>query len=382
MPARPTTPGEMESSREPTMTTPVTTVANTAKTPGTVTGAGPGKQANVNIIGLAKADYKGLDSTLCSGCGHDSISAQIITACYEVGVRPEGLIKFSGIGCSSKSPAYFMSRSFGINTLHGRMPSVAQGALMANHTLQGVGVSGDGDTGSIGIGQFIHLVRRNLRMVYIIENNGVYGLTKGQFSATSDIGQELKHAGKNELPPIDLCREAIVAECGFVARSFAGDPKQVVPLIKAALAHRGTAVLDIISPCVTFNNRDESTKSYAWGKAHDERVNDFGFVMPQEEITVDYQPGEVKEVELHDGSRLVLKKLDNSHDPTDKQAALRLLTEAHDQQQFITGLLYINGDRLNLAEVYQLSETPLAHLQQDALRPSRESLQKIMSGMF
>lgn len=340
------------------------------------------KPANVNIIGLAKTDYKGLDSTLCSGCGHDSISSQIITACYELGVRPEGIIKFSGIGCSSKSPAYFMNRSFGFNTLHGRMPSVAQGALMANHTLQGIGVSGDGDTGSIGIGQFIHLVRRNLRMVYVIENNGVYGLTKGQFSATSDIGQELKHAGKNELPPIDLCREAIVAECGFVARSFAGDPKQVVPLIKAALSHRGTAVLDIISPCVTFNNRDESTKSYAWGKANDERVNDFGFVMSQEEIQIEQEPGTVKEVELHDGSRIVLKKLDSSHDPTDKQAALRLLTEAHDNQQFITGLLYVNGDRPNLAEVHHLDQTPLAHYQQDKLRPSRESLNKIMGAMF
>ena len=343
---------------------------------------GINKPANVNIIGLAKADYKGGDSTLCSGCGHDSISAQIITACYELGVRPEGLIKFSGIGCSSKSPAYFMSRSFGFNSLHGRMPSVAQGALMANHTLQGIGVSGDGDTGSIGIGQFIHLVRRNLRMVYIIENNGVYGLTKGQFSATSDIGQELKHAGKNELPPIDLCREAIVADCGFVARSFAGDPKQVVPLIKAALSHRGTAVLDIISPCVTFNNRDESTKSYAWGKEHDERVNDFGFVMSQEEIQIEQTPGQVKEVEMHDGSRILLKAVDKSHDPTDKQAALHLLTDAHDKQQFITGLLYVNGDRPNLAEVHQLGDTPLAHYQQDKLRPSRESLQKLMSAMF
>ena len=340
------------------------------------------KPVNVNIIGWAKTDYKGGDSTLCSGCGHDSISAQIITACYELGVKPEGLIKFSGIGCSSKSPAYFMSRSFGFNSLHGRMPSVAQGALMANHSLQGIGVSGDGDTGSIGIGQFIHLVRRNLRMVYVIENNGVYGLTKGQFSATSDIGQELKHAGKNELPPIDLCREAIVADCGFVARSFAGDPRQVVPLIKAALSHRGTAVLDIISPCVTFNNRDESTKSYAWGKEHDERVNDFGFVMSQEEIQIEQTPGEVKEVEMHDGSRIVLKAVDKSHDPTDKQAALHLLTDAHDKQQFITGLLYVNGDRPNLAEVHQLGDTPLAHYQQDKLRPSRESLQKLMSTMF
>jgi len=334
-----------------------------------------------NIIGLTRSDYKGLESTLCNGCGHDSISSQIITACYELGVRPERIVKFSGIGCSSKSPAYFMSRSFGFNALHGRMPSVAQGALLANHTLQGLGVSGDGDTGSIGLGQFMHLIRRNLRMVYIIENNGVYGLTKGQFSATADVGQELKHAGRNELPPIDLCRAAIVADCGFVARSFAGDPKQVVPLIKAALSYRGTAVLDIISPCVTFNNRDDSTKSYTWGKAHDERINDFGFVMSQEEIQVDYAEGETKEVELFDGSKIVLKKLDNSHDPTDKQAALRLLTQAHDEQLFITGLLYINTERPNLAETYHLVK-PIASYQQDKLRPSRESLQKIMAGMY
>jgi 2-oxoglutarate ferredoxin oxidoreductase subunit beta len=212
----------------------------------------PSRAPAVNLIGLAKTDYKGSDSTLCAGCGHDSISAQIITACYELGVRPEHVIKFSGIGCSSKSPAYFMSRSFGFNALHGRMPSIATGALIANHTLQGIGVSGDGDTGSIGMGQYKHLMRRNTRMIYIVENNGVYGLTKGQFSATADMGQELKYAGRNELPPIDLCLEALIADCGFVARSFAGDPKQVVPLIKAALSHRGTAMLDIISPCVTL----------------------------------------------------------------------------------------------------------------------------------
>ena len=356
-------------------------------TNGTLTGNGtaakptfPAKPS-VNIIGLTKSDYKGLESTLCNGCGHDSISSQIITACYELGLKPERIVKFSGIGCSSKSPAYFLSRSFGFNALHGRMPSVAQGALMANHTLLGLGVSGDGDTGSIGLGQFMHLIRRNLRMVYIIENNGVYGLTKGQFSATADIGQELKYAGRNEFPPIDLCRAAIIADCGFVARSFAGDPKQVIALLKAAFSHRGTAVIDIISPCVTFNNRDDSTKSYSWGRAHDERVNDFGFVMSQEEIIVDYAEGETKEVELFDGSKIVLKKLDSSHDPTDKQAALRLLTKAHDEQLFVTGLLYINGDRPNLAETYGLVK-PLASYPQDKLRPSRESLQKIMAGMF
>ncbi len=334
-----------------------------------------------NLIGLTKADYKGLESTLCNGCGHDSISSQIINACYELGIKPEDLVKFSGIGCSSKSPAYFMNRSFGFNALHGRMPSIATGALIANHTLEGIGVSGDGDTGSIGIGQFKHLLRRNLRLVYIIENNGVYGLTKGQFSATADVGQELKYAGRNDLLPIDLCLEAIASGCGFVARSFAGDPKQVVPLIKAALSHRGTAVLDIISPCVTFNNRDESTKSYSWGRAHDERINDFTYVATQEEITVDYEPGEVKEVTMHDGAKIVLKKLDNSHDPTDKLAALRLLEEAREKQQFITGLIYVNSQSQNLAEQQRLGETPLSRLPEATLRPSRASLEKIIESM-
>jgi 2-oxoglutarate ferredoxin oxidoreductase subunit beta len=334
----------------------------------------------VNLIGLEKTDYKGLESTLCSGCGHDSISAQIITACYELGVKPESVIKLSGIGCSSKSPAYFMNRSFGFNALHGRMPSVATGALIANHTLQAIGVSGDGDTGSIGLGQYKHMLRRNVHIIYIIENNGVYGLTKGQFSATADLGQELKYAGRNELPPIDLCLEAVIADCGYVARSFAGDPKQVVPLLKGAISHRGTAVLDIISPCVTFNNQDESTKSYAWGKAHDERINDFTYVPPQEEIKVDYEPGEIKEVTLHDGSKILLKKLDESHDPTDRQAALRLLEEAHQEQHFITGLIYVNGERPSLAEHEQLG-APLVHLPESKLRPPKDTLEKIMAGM-
>jgi len=332
----------------------------------------PARMPAVNVIGLAKTDYRGLDSTLCAGCGHDSISSQIITACYELGLQPERVIKLSGIGCSSKSPAYFMNRSFGFNALHGRMPSIATGALIANHTLQAIGVSGDGDSGSIGMGQFKHLMRRNVRMVYVIENNGVYGLTKGQFSATADLGQELKYAGHNELPPIDLCLEALIAECGFVARSFAGDPKQVVPLIKAALSHRGTALLDIISPCVTFNNKDDSTKSYGWGREHDDRINDFTYVPPQEEIRVDYAPGSMQEVTMHDGSTIVLKKLDKSHDPTDRYAALKLLEEARQAQHFITGLIYVDGNRPSLAEHERLGSVPLAHMGQDRLRPSRQ----------
>lgn len=337
---------------------------------------------NVNSLGLPKTDYKGLPTTLCAGCGHNSISDKIIDAAWDLGLRQEQVIKLSGIGCSSKSPAYFLGRSFGINTLHGRMPSVATGALIANHTLYGVGVSGDGDTGSIGLGQFKHTIRRNLRMVYIIENNGVYGLTKGQFSATADIGQEIKYTGRNELPPIDLCLEAIVAECGFVARSFAGDPKHVISLIKAALNYRGTAVLDIISPCVTFNDKDDSTKSYSWGKSHDERVNDFSFVMQQDEIMLEQAEGETKAVELHDGSSIVLQKLaEGQHDPTNRLAALQLLEEARAKQRFITGLIYINPNRRNLAEHEKLGNTPLSALPESKTRPSRESLERIMAGM-
>jgi 2-oxoglutarate ferredoxin oxidoreductase subunit beta len=261
------------------------------------------------------------------------------------------------------------------------MPSVATGAMIANRDLIGIGVSGDGDTGSIGIGQFKHAVRRNVPMVYIIENNGVYGLTKGQFSATADMGQELKHAGVNDLPPIDLCLEAVVDNCGFVARSFAGDPRQVTTLLKAALSYKGTAVIDIISPCVTFNDRDESTKSYSWGKTHNERIIDTTFIPFYEEINVDYEEGEAKEVELHDGSKIVLKKLDRSYDPTDRMAALRVLEEAREKQEFITGLIYINESRPDLRDLENLPEIPLALLPVSKLRPSKESLTKLMEGM-
>ncbi len=347
----------------------------------TVTAPPRGGTAKVNLIGLEKLEYKGRESTLCAGCGHDSISSRIIDVCYELSIPPEHVIKLSGIGCSSKSPAYFLNRSHGINALHGRMPSVATGAILANHRLLAIGVSGDGDTGSIGFSQYKHLVRRNVPMVYIVENNGVYGLTKGQFSATADVGQELKYAGKNELPPLDLCLEAIVADCGFVARSFAGDPKQVTALLKAALSHRGTAVLDIISPCVTFNNKDDSTKSYAWGKEHNERLNEINFVPAREEITVDYAPGEMTEVALHDGSRILLRKLAEDHDPTDKMRAIGLLMEAKAKQEFITGLIYVDESRPSLAEEEHLPEVPLARLGEDRLRPSRESLNKLMASM-
>ena len=341
----------------------------------------PAPGAKVNLVGLERSDYKGNPSTLCQGCGHDSISSQIMAVAFELSLPPHRLIKMSGIGCSSKSPAYFLNRSHGFNALHGRMPSVVTGATTVNRDLLALAVSGDGDTGSIGLGQYKHLIRRNVRMVYIIENNGVYGLTKGQFSATADVGQKLKYAGTNELPPIDLCEEALIAGCGFVARSFAGDAKQVRELLKAAFNYQGTAVLDIISPCVTFNNHEDSTKSYPYGKAHEERIHDISFVEKYDEIQVDYEPGTMTTVQLHDGPTIQLKKLAQDYDPTDRMAALTLLQGAQAHQEFITGLLYINESRPTLVDVEHMVETPLVHLSPDQLRPSREALAKIMAGL-
>ncbi|MGH2536214.1 MAG: 2-oxoacid:ferredoxin oxidoreductase subunit beta [Candidatus Promineifilaceae bacterium] len=338
----------------------------------------------INELGLTHADYRGSPSTLCAGCGHDSISSQIVQVAYELSIKPHEIVKLSGIGCSSKSPAYFLGRSHGINALHGRMPSIATGALLANHTLNALAVSGDGDTASIGMGQFKHLMRRNLRLVYIVENNGVYGLTKGQFSATADEGMSLKYAGTNPFPAEDLCMEAIIAGCGFVGRSFSGDPKQVRELLKAALSHRGTALLDIISPCVTFNNREESPKSYAWGKANEEPLHQItyyppGFVPKREEIVIEeYAPGEVKEVELHDGSVIQLRKLEEDYDPTDRLGAMHRLEWARQKGEFVTGLIYYDGSRPSLSEVSQLGETPLVALPDEALRPPPEALARIL----
>lgn len=333
-----------------------------------------------NLIGLQRNDYKGGESTLCQGCGHNSISNQIIAVCYELSINPHDVIKLSGIGCSSKSPAYFLNRSHGFNGLHGRMAALATGATTVNNRLIAIGVSGDGDTGSIGLGQFKHMVRRNVPVVYIVENNGVYGLTKGQFSATADKGQELKYAGVNELPPIDICLEALAADATFVARSFAGDSKQVRELLKAALRHHGTAVLDIISPCVTFNNHETSTKSYPYGKAHEEPLQDITFIPEYEPIVVElHEPGQVQAVELHDGSHVLLKKLDpEKHDPTDKLAAFRLIEEARQANQFITGLIYVEKDRPTLAETSHIVDTPLVHLPDEKIRPPREALDRLM----
>ena len=339
----------------------------------------PARMPAVNLIGLAKTDYRGLESTLCAGCGHDSISSQIISACYELGVRPESIIKLSGIGCSSKSPAYFMNRSFGFNALHGRMPSVATGALLANRTLVAVGVSGDGDTASIGVGQFVHLMRRNLPIVYVVEDNGVYGLTKGQFSATADVGSKAKGGAVNALPPIDTCALAVQLGATFVARSFSGDKRQLSALLKAALAHRGTSMLDVISPCVTFNDHEGSTKSFSYVKEHAEALEEISFVPAREDIAVEYAPGTTLEVELHDGSRLRLAKLEEGYDPRDRVRALSRLATAQEQGEVLTGLFYVSTQGTTLFDQLALVDAPLATLPEGVTRPTREVLDDLMA---
>jgi 2-oxoglutarate ferredoxin oxidoreductase subunit beta len=338
----------------------------------------------LNAVGLSKNDYRGNPSTLCQGCGHNSISNQIISALYEMNISPDSVVKFSGIGCSSKSPTYFLNRSFGFNGLHGRMPSVATGGLFGDHTLRGIGVSGDGDTASIGMGQFKHAVRRNVNMVYIVENNGVYGLTKGQFSATAEVGLSLKKQGINQYMPIDICMEAIASNATFVARSFAGDPKQVKELLKAALAHNGIAVLDIISPCVTFNNQENAVHSYTWGKDHEAPLHEISFVPARKEIILeaDMQDGEIREVQLHDGSTIVLKKIGKDYNPTHRWEALRMLEEAQRENWLVTGLIYVEPSKPSLTDTYNLVETPLNRLTEADLRPTRESIDKINAMMF
>ncbi len=335
----------------------------------------------VNRLGLAQVDYKGKPSTLCKGCGHDSISSQLIKAFYEYGVEPHQVAKLSGIGCSSKTPAYWLSQSHGFNAVHGRMPSVATGTVLANSDLVAVGVSGDGDTASIGIGQFVHLLRRNLPIVYIVENNGVYGLTKGQFSATADLGSTLKTGVVNDLPAIDLCGLAVELGATYVARSFAGDPKQVVTLLKGAFAHNGTAFLDIISPCVTFNNHAGSTKSYTWGKENEEIIQEVDFVPFFEDIDVEYEDGETANVELHDGSHIILKKIERDYDPTDRRTALELLLDSGEKQQFLTGLIYVDTKKPNLIELLNMVDEPLATLPLDRIRPPQSALDEIMEAL-
>src|SRR5215211_43566 len=332
----------------------------------------------INRIGLEPITYKGGKTTLCAGCGHNAISERIIDAFFEMGIDSKQVIKLSGIGCSSKSPAYFLSQSHGFNAVHGRMPSVGTGAMLANHKLIAIGVSGDGDTGAIGIGQFVHLMRRNLPMVYIIEDNGCYGLTKGQFSPTADVGSTLKNGVVNDLPPIDTCMLAVQLGASFVARSFSGDKKQLLSILKASLAHRGTAMIDVISPCVTFNDHEGSTKSYAYAKEHDEALGEVSFVPFFEDISVEYDAGTTTAVTMHDWSKLYLKKVAEDYNPTDKLAAMRLMHETALRGEFATGILYIEPDKDDFLTQLNIVSEPLATLPLDRVRPGREVLDLVM----
>jgi 2-oxoglutarate ferredoxin oxidoreductase subunit beta len=339
--------------------------------------AGP----KTNRIGLTVVEYRGGKTTLCAGCGHNAISERILEAMFDLGVPPERVAKFSGIGCSSKSPAYFMNRSHAFNALHGRMPSVATGAALANRTLLPLGVSGDGDTASIGIGQFVHLMRRNLRIVYVIENNGVYGLTKGQFSATADVGSKLKTGVVNELPPIDTCALAIQLGATFVGRSFSGDKKQLSAMLKAAIAHRGTAMLDVISPCVTFNDHEGSTKSYAYMKDHDAPLQELSFIPAYQDIAIEYDPGTTTEVTLHDGSRLRLRKLEEGYDPSDRAKAVARLMESTRGGEVLTGVLFVDAAAPSFIEAMDVVDEPLATLPEARVRPPREVLDEIVESL-
>jgi 2-oxoglutarate ferredoxin oxidoreductase subunit beta len=334
-----------------------------------------------NRLGLQVIDYRGGKTTLCAGCGHNAISERVVDAMYEMGVRPERVLKLSGIGCSSKTPAYFISRAHSFNSLHGRMPSVATGAVLANRSLLSLGVSGDGDTASIGMGQFVHLMRRNLPIIYIIEDNGVYGLTKGQFSATADLGSKQKTGVINDLPAIDTCALAILMGATFVGRSFSGDKKQLLTMLKAAIAHRGTVMLDVISPCVTFNDHEGSTKSYKYVQDHEEAVSEAGFVPHFEDIAVEYDPGTTFDVKMHDGSHLRLRKLHEDYDPTNKQKAVTDLMEAHEKREVLTGIFYIDTQKPNFVDLLQMTDTPLAHLPEEAVRPPKRVLDEVMESL-
>lgn len=341
--------------------------------------------ATTNSIGLTKADYRGAPTTLCAGCGHNSINNQIMAAAYELDLVPEEVLKFSGIGCSSKSPTYFLGRSFGFNSLHGRMPAIATGAKFGDHHLKALAMSGDGDTSNIGMGHFKHVIRRNLPMVYIVANNGVYGLTKGQFSATAELGLRLKSQGENLYMPMDIVLEALASSATFVARSFAGDAAQVKELVKAAFSHDGIAVLDIISPCVTFNNRDESHHSYSWGKQHREMIHDFNFIPKEEEIVLDdeVEEGEIQKVTMHDGSNIVLQKLDREYDPYDRINAIKTVQEANQNDILLTGLIFVDTSSKSLMDMYELpEERALNRIEQDELRPPKKYLDMLNEQMF
>jgi 2-oxoglutarate ferredoxin oxidoreductase subunit beta len=344
----------------------------------TITATPPEKK--VNRIGLEPSEYRGGKTTLCAGCGHNSISERIVECFYEMGVDPTQVIKLSGIGCSSKSPAYFLNLSHGFNAVHGRMPSVATGAMLANKDLLALGVTGDGDTASIGIGQFVHLMRRNLPIIYIIEDNGCYGLTKGQFSATADVGSTLKSGIANEIPPIDTCALAIQLGATFVARSFSGDKKQLQSIIKAAIGHRGTVMIDVISPCVTFNDHQGSTKSYSYVKDHRHDLQTIDFVPFFQEIQLEeeYAPGSAHEVTLHDGSHLMLRKLDEDYDPFDRMGAVNKIEKTASQGEVLTGVFFVDTKKPNFIESLDLHPTPLAYMNEKYLRPAESVLDEIM----
>ena len=334
----------------------------------------------VNEVGLKRRDYEGLVSTLCAGCGHDSVSAAIVQACAELSIPPHKFAKLSGIGCSSKTPSYFLGNSHGFNSVHGRMPSVATGANLANRDLYYIGVSGDGDSASIGLGQFAHAVRRRVNMLYLVDNNGTYGLTKGQFSATNDRGSTSKRGVPNLYEPIDLVSMALQIGASFVGRSFSGDKEQLVPMIKAALLHKGFAFIDVVSPCVMFNNHDGSTKSYSYVRQHSENVVYADFVPEQDEITVDYDPGTSEDVRMPDGSILRLRKLAEDYDPRSRVEALTYVQRAQQEGEVVTGLLYVEEEPVDCHEMLGTASTPFSELDETTLCPGSETLQQLNDG--
>jgi len=331
-----------------------------------------------NIVGLEVLSYRGSKTTLCAGCGHNSISERLIESFFEMGIEPWMVSKFSGIGCSSKSPAYFLGLAHGFNGVHGRMPALATGAVLANRNIIALGVTGDGDTASIGMGQFMHLMRRNLPLIYVIEDNGVYGLTKGQFSATADLGSTLKTGIVNDLPPFDCCALAIQGGATFVARSFSGDKRQLAAILKAAISHRGLAVIDVVSPCTTFNDHEGSTKSYSYMKDHDEPLHEIDFVPHFEDISVEIEEGATQDVRMHDGSTLRLRKLGRDYDPTEKLRALSIMSESAELNEVLTGVLYVATGKPTLIDMLGLVDEPLGTLPQSVTRPPREALEQVM----
>ncbi|MEQ8330704.1 MAG: 2-oxoacid:ferredoxin oxidoreductase subunit beta [Longimicrobiales bacterium] len=331
-----------------------------------------------NRLGLTRRDYEGSMSTLCAGCGHDSITAAVIEAAWEMELEPYRVAKLSGIGCSSKTPTYFLGQAHGFNSVHGRMPAIATGAAAANRSLDYLGVSGDGDSLSIGIGQLCHAIRRNVDMLYILENNGVYGLTKGQFSASADLGSRAKKGEVNRSEPIDPVLLALTLGCGFVARSFSGDKAQLVPLIKGGMAHQGFALIDVVSPCVAFNDHDGSTKSYKYTRQHVEPAVEADFILPMAEITTSYQPGHVRSVRMHDGSVISFRKVPEGYDPTDRDAVYAYLRDKAGEAEVPTGLLYVDPQQETMHRVMGTVERPLVDVPFEELCPGSEKLAGIM----